>query len=60
LREDVLAKIALAALVGALSGMLAGSGVLWPPAPPTDTSYGARTVARVEAAWHAARQHRWP
>jgi len=55
----MLARIALAALVGAICGMLAAtSGVLWPPASSTQTLESARTLARVEAAWHLLRQHR--
>jgi hypothetical protein len=54
----MLVKIALAALVGALSGMMAAAS----QDPPADVLalYGARTVAAVEAAWHAARLHRAP
>jgi len=57
----MLAKIALAALIGALSGMFAASdGTPWPPVGGTQTSFGARTVACVESAWHALRHHRAP
>jgi hypothetical protein len=59
-REHVLVKIVVAALVGALSGMFAASGVPWAAAPGAQTISGATTVARVEAAWHALRQHRAP
>jgi hypothetical protein len=58
---QMLAKILLAALVGALSGMLAATrGVFWPPSPGTNAAYGERVVARVEAAWKAPRHHNAP
>jgi hypothetical protein len=51
------AKLALAAaLLGAVAGMIAGAR--WPAAADPPWLYGARTLARVEAAWHAVRQHR--
>jgi hypothetical protein len=54
----MIVKIALAALVGALSGMLAGTrGVPWPPSAQGQKGYGAGTVALVEAAWNTARRH---
>jgi hypothetical protein len=57
----MLAKIALAVLIGAVSGMFAAyGGGPWPPAAGTQTSFGARTVACVETAWHALRHHRAP
>ncbi len=54
-------KIALAALVGALSGIIAAASPgLWPAAPGTPTFYAARTVAHLESAWHALKQRRSP
>jgi hypothetical protein len=55
------AKIVVAALVGALSGMLAAThGMLSPPSPDTETRYGVWTVARIETAWSALRRHGAP
>jgi hypothetical protein len=54
----MLVKIALAALVGAFSGMLAANR--WVPLPPSaqgQTLSGSRTVVLIEA---AARRHRAP
>jgi hypothetical protein len=57
----MLVKIALAVLIGALAGMVVGTrGVLWPAAPGPQALDGARTLAHVEGAWHALRQHRSP
>jgi hypothetical protein len=56
----MLVKIALAALVGALSGMFAAASEGPPAAPDTLAMYGARTLARVESAWHAVRLNRAP
>ena len=51
-------KIVVAALVGALSGMLAATrGALWPPTP---LAYDVVTVARLETAWSALRRHYAP
>jgi hypothetical protein len=56
----MLAKIALAALVGALSGIMAAASEGPPAAADALALYGARTLARVEAAWHAVRLNRAP
>jgi hypothetical protein len=57
----MVAKIALAALVGALFGMLAAThGEPWPTSAQGQTGYGAGTVARVEAAWNTVRRHSTP
>ncbi|HET9594281.1 MAG TPA: hypothetical protein VFP65_01805 [Anaeromyxobacteraceae bacterium] len=57
----MLAKLALAALIGAVMGVVAATGgAPWPGSTVTQTTLGARTVASVEAAWHALRQRRAP
>jgi hypothetical protein len=57
----MMARIVLAALVGALCGMLAAtSGLIWPPLSGVQTLDTAKTLAQVEAALRAVRQHRSP
>ena len=57
----MIVKIALAALVGALSGTLVATrGVSWPPSPGTHASHGERVIARVEAARSTLRNHNAP
>jgi hypothetical protein len=57
----MIVKIALAALVGVLSGTLVATrGVFWPPSPGTHASHGERVIARVEAAWNTARRQSAP
>jgi hypothetical protein len=61
LGSSMITKIAMAALVGALSGSLAATrGVFWPPSSGTHASYSERVIARVEAAWNAMHRHTTP
>lgn len=58
----MLAKLAVAVLVGALSGALAGARESpWLALPSTPPAvYAAKAVARVETAWHFLRHQRAP
>jgi hypothetical protein len=61
MEEQMIVKIALAALVGALSGTLVATrGVFWPPLAGTHASCRERVIARVEAASNTLRHHNAP
>lgn len=59
LGHPMAAKIVVAALLGALFGMLTVTGgMLWPPRTPDQRS--AATIARIESAWNVARRNHAP
>jgi hypothetical protein len=57
----MLTRVALAAVLGAVAGMLvATGGKMWPERTETIAYYTARTTARVESAWLALRHPHAP